>query len=685
RFLEIWNLVFTEYDQTIEGKRLRLPKPNIDTGMGLERITAVLQGVKTVYETDLFSSFITTISGLTGRNYTANEDDARSMRIIAEHTRGIPFLIADGVLPSNEGRGYILRRILRRASFFGRKLGLDEAFLSRITDEVVKKMGGIYPELGKSQMFIRELVNAEEAKFETTLDVGMNLVDKLVDEALRKNNHQICGKDVFQLYDTYGFLPELTAEIAAKNKLSIDMEGFSTEMEIQKERARARHKFSADAVMAGFGKVEGNRFIGYEQLSCKTKIRQVKKQGSGEDIMQGIKGDKITVVLDETPFYGEMGGQVGDTGELLGSAGKVLISNSSVAGNAIILSGEVVEGQISLDDTVEASIDLERREDIARNHTATHLLHSALRQELGTHVAQRGSLVGPDRLRFDFSHLKEITSEELNRIEHIVNELIRRNISLKISQMAYNDAVNSGAIALFDEKYGDNVRVIEIGDPAVSMELCGGTHVRATGEIGLFLILSESSIGTGLRRIEAMTGREAEKMVKERFYCLDQIARITRVSNTETPQKVLSLIDEIRSKTKVLETMEKQLLGQRINDLLESKISVQGVNVIAGRIPAVSLQNLRELGDLLKEKLGSGVIVLASDKDGKANFIVMVTPDLAVSGLNAQDLIKEIAKAAGGSGGGNKETAQAGSKDIEKIDEALKIVPGLVSATRGVK
>jgi alanyl-tRNA synthetase len=478
RFSEIWNLVFTQYNQDRDGKRTPLPKPNIDTGMGLERTVAMMQGVSSVYDTDLFIPLRNMISDLTGVKYGKSQSNDQAVRIVTEHGRGITFLIADGVLPSNEGRGYVLRRVLRRACFFGRKLGAEEPFLSQIAETVVAGMGHIYPELVKNQSLIYEVVKVEEEKFTSTLDAGINLVDKAVDEALRQGRSSITGEEAFRFWDTYGFPLELTVEIARDKGLDVDTEGFEVEMEKQRKRARAAHKF-ADVATRFTIKAEATTtlkpdrtsFMGYDKLKSSSRVSHLFDQESFKPVDSAGKGQKVAVVLDKTPFYGEMGGQVGDTGKITADSGQIDISDTvwspygDLAEGAIVHIGQVVKGTVSVGDSVEAEVDLARRFDIARNHTATHLLQAALRQVLGSHVHQRGSLVHPDGFRFDFSQLTAISKQQLGEIQHIVNERIRENLSVRSKEVPYKQAIQEGAIALFEEKYGETVRVLEIGDP----------------------------------------------------------------------------------------------------------------------------------------------------------------------------------------------------------------------------
>lgn len=685
RFSEIWNLVFTQYDQKPDGSRTPLPKPNIDTGMGLERTAAALQDKSSVYETDLFLPIIQRICQLAGRHYGENRESDRSIRVIAEHGRGIPFLIADGVLPSNEGRGYVLRRILRRASLFGRRLGLDKPFLGDISEVVLDKMGYIYPELTANRSLINVIIEAEEERFIATLDVGLSLVEELVEEALSQGRERLPGEQVFRLYDTYGFPQELTAEVARERGLSIDSDGFEAEMKKQRKRAKAVHKFIAASdrdtgneevgVERIFGPTE---FTGYEGISCQSKVVELRVKGHSVDTAS--QGDDVDIILDKTPFYGEMGGQVGDTGEISGQKGKVAIANT-VRGNSDILvhQGKVIEGSISLGDEVEARVDVSRRLDITRNHTATHLLQAALREVLGSHVYQRGSLVEPGGIRFDFSHLAAITGEQLTNITKRVNERIRQNLSVKVKIVPYRKAVAEGAIALFEEKYGDEVRVVEIGEPAVSKELCGGTHVKSTGEIGLFLITGESSIGTGLRRIEVVTGRGAELLVENRLAALEGVAREVGSSTEEAHIKVKALITEMEKERKRSLSLERELSQKIADSLLEQAKQVNGITVLSARVPPLSIPVLRETGDMLRDKLVSAIVVLATIYNDKPNFLAMVTPDLVAKGFHAGDIIKQLAKVAGGGGGGKASMAQAGGKDASKIDEALGLVKSIVA------
>jgi alanyl-tRNA synthetase len=671
RFSEIWNLVFTQYNQDRQGNRTPLPKPNIDTGMGLERTAAVVQGKTSVYETDLFVPLIQKIAKLAGRKYGSDNNTDNAMRVIAEHSRGIAFLIADGVIPSNEGPGYVLRRVLRRTSLFGRRLGLDKTFLAATARTTIEKMGHVYPELKQRQDFILQVVESEEARFAETLSTGLELLDGIMAKA--GGRKEISGTDAFKLYDTYGFPVELTQEIAADRGFSVDLKGFEREMEKQKEKARAARKvepieltLKPRSLNLTLRKPE---FVGYDNLMYKTVIIGLSDYKPTDEKSKPTlrRGQEAGLILQATPFYGEMGGQVGDTGEIRGPTGRFLVTNtvrSQAQPDVIVHQGKLVEGSLSVGDEVEAMVDEERRLDIARNHTATHLLQMALRQVLGEHVQQRGSLVAPDRLRFDFSHLKALTKEQIEEVNRIVNEKIRQNLEVYDEDLAYKKAMEEGAIALFDEKYGETVRVLKIGKPFISAELCGGTHVSATGEIGLFHIVSEGSIGAGLRRIEAITGRGAEEYFDERLSEL---------------QKAAEYLDaEVDKERKRVQALEKELAKKTAESLLAQAEVVKGVKVLVAKVPSSRLEILREMSDLLRDKLKSAIVVLGTVYENKPAFLAAVTPDLVAKGYDAGKIVKKVAEVAGGSGGGKPNLAQAGGKDKKKLDEALKLAKSLI-------
>ena len=683
RFSEIWNLVFTQYNQDQSGQRTPLPKPNIDTGMGLERTLATIQGKPSPYETGLLSPLVDRICRLSGKEYGRGKNTDRAIRIVAEHSRGIVFLVADGVMPSNEGRGYVLRRILRRASLFGKKLGLNDPFLNELAEVVVSTMSHIYRELIANQGLITDVIRVEEEKFITTLDTGLNLVEKLIGEASPHGREELTGEEIFRLYDTYGFPPELTAEIARDKGLSIDWEGFQAEMERQRERARARGVVvkprPATAVVTAHGPeaLVSTIFVGYEVASSQSKV--IKLAVKEKPVQTASQGHEVDITLDRSPFYGEMGGQVGDSGEINSQEGKVAITNTiRTPSDVIIHKGKVVEGSISIGDEVEAKVDFARRLDIARNHTATHLLQIALRQIVDRRIEQKGSLVEPERFRFDFSYLGQVTEGQLNEIQRQVNEWIRQNLKAEAKVLLYKQAIAEGAIALFEEKYGEEVRMLEIGEPAISKELCGGTHVSSTGEIGIFLITSESSIGTWLHRIEAVTGRKAESLIESRLTALQSVAKEVEGSLDEVPNKVKTLISELEAERKRVLSLERELSRRIAEDLPGQAEQVSGVTVLAAKVPALSMPILREMGDTLRDRLKSAIVVLATVYNGKPNFLAMVTPDLIAKGFHAGDIINQVAKVTGGGGGGKAAMAQAGGKNAAKIDEALKLVHKLI-------
>ena len=683
RFLEIWNLVFTEYYQDAQKKRTPLPRKNIDTGMGLERTATVIQGKRSFYDTDLFAPLMRKVSQLTQRKYGENEKADRAIRIVAEHGRAVTFLIADGVIPSNEGRGYVLRRILRRAALFGRTLGLDKPFLGEVAKEVVAGMGHVYPELVTRRDPVLKVIGTEEARFGETLSTGLNLLNQLMGQAKTKADKKISGEEIFKLYDTYGFPSELTAEMAADSDLLVDLDGFEAEMERQRERARAAHKFVLGEKATAFDyaslALPRTEFVGYKRTSCKAKVLSLVVEGKPQEAAS--EGEQVEVVLDMTPFYAEMGGQVADTGEIIGKQGKLAVSDTVWAnGEIIVHRGKVADGAIFLGEKVTAEVARSRHLDIARNHTATHLLHAALRQVLGSQVHQAGSLVAPERFRFDFTYEAPVLKEELSQIQRIVNEGIRQNLPVTKKEMPHSQAVAEGAIALFGEKYGDIVRTVKVGSAKapISFEVCGGTHVDRTGDLGLFQVISEGSIGSGMRRIEAVTGREAEKLIEERASMLDKIARRLQVPAADVEGKLSGVLEELDSERKRAVVLERQLSKETAESLLTQAESVKGVSVLVAKTLVSNMDALRHMGDVLREKLGSGVIVLAAVWDDKPSFLAMVTPDLVSRGLNAGDIVKKVAQATGGSGGGRPQLGQGGGKDKDKLEQALKLVAKLV-------
>ncbi|MFO8010784.1 MAG: alanine--tRNA ligase [Dehalococcoidia bacterium] len=688
RFTEIWNLVFTQYDMDENGNLAYLKSPNIDTGMGLERTATLMQGRNNLYQTDLFAPIIEHIEKITGGKYGESETVTRAMRIVAEHSRAVTFLIADGVLPANDGRGYVLRRVLRRAALFGRKLGLKEAFIAGLAKVVIEQMGGLYPELSRGRKYILDVINIEENKFYETLTTGMNMLEQIIDSNRARGITEVSGEQAFRLYDTYGFPVEITAEIAADNDMAVDLDGFEREMGAQRERAREAKKFGLDdksrrKFYEDLG-LPATEFVGYEALSRETRVLAI--IAGGERVDRASQGQEIELILAETPFYGEMGGQVGDIGEIRSSEGQVEIADTQRPIDSIAVhKGTVANGGVSVGDSVTASVDRERRLDIARNHTATHLLHKALRQVLGEQVQQGGSLVVPDHFRFDYTHLVALSEGELEEVRRIVNENIRRDLVVNARVVPYRQAIEDGALAFFGEKYGEDVRVVAIEGPdsgeRVSAELCGGTHLNRTGEIGFFHITGERSVGSGLRRIEAVTGREAEKYVEERVKVLEHISERLDSNPVEAYRKLMDVLSELNAERKRARDLEAQLLRKTAESLLDRVVQVDGVKVLAARVSASNMDVLRETGDWLKEKLGSGVIVLGAVLDGNPRFLAMVTPDLTGRGIHAGKIIKQVAQVTGGGGGGKAEMAQAGGRDKGKMDEALSLVPELVGVS----
>jgi alanyl-tRNA synthetase len=787
--------VFTQYNQDEKGKRTPLPKPNIDTGMGLERTAAAMQGKTSVYETDLFLPLINHISELAGKQYGTDSEADNAIRIVAEHGRGITFLIADGVLPSNEGRGYVLRRLLRRAQYFSQALASDTPFVVEVAKTVIDNMGGTYPELVASRDNALKIIESEIESFQGTLLVGSarltriliafreELVDYFpkfeksfkqvlsehdiielsskigvavdhflrdcgawehylrvagrdavgetlkpiedglvalkkaashydgtqpnafvdlkrhlwslfegVEKSVKEVAAKLSGYEVFILYDTYGLPVETTKDIAAEHGLSIDLEGFEKEMEKQQERARVAQKLGSGKVEAGPIKLTlpprtfdftlpKLQFVGYDNLIYKTVIVGLSNYEPTDKESEPTlcEGQEAGVILEATPFYGEMGGQVGDTGEIVSSKAKFSVT-STIRGpqDVVIHQGKVAEGSLSVGDEVEAIVNKERRWDIARNHTATHLLQMALRQVLGEHVQQRGSLVAPDRLRFDFSHLEALTKEEIEEVNRIVNDKIRQNLKVKDQKMPYRKAIEEGAIALFDEKYGDEVRVVRIGEEVISAELCGGTHVNATGEIGFFWVISEGSIGAGLRRIEAVSGRGAEEFVSAQSAGLHNVAKSLKAPPTEVQSRVSDLVTELERERRRALDLERELSRRLTSSLVSQVETVSGVKVLAARVPPYRLEALREISDQLRDQLGSVVIVLGTIYENKPLFLTAVTPDLVTKGYHAGEIVNRVAEVAGGRGGGRAQFAQAGGRYKNKLDEALKRVKDFI-------
>lgn len=740
RFIEIWNLVFMQFYQDAAGERTPLPAPNIDTGMGLERAAVILQGKRSIYETDLFEPLVRSAADLSGKTYGRDPDDDYALRVVAEHARSAAYLICDGVVPGNGGRNYVLRRVIRRAIRYGRKLGLEDAFLAQVTEVVIDQMGAAYPDLLERREFILRVMSLEEERFGQALRTGLpmledglvpfhhtlaeltggdideagmrSVVGDLVEQiggAVAARMHQVVeglvtdlasqlqtgdvksavrrlsGIEAFVLYDTYGLPPELVEEIAQERGLEgIDWEGFEREMEAQRERAGASAErfggeFDALRVYQELG-VESTRFLGYETLEAQAVI--VGMVVDGEQAARAEEGQQVEVLLSETPFYAELGGQVGDTGGITAgdSVMEVEDTQSPVAGLTVHRC-RVTSGSFTLGDSVDARVDARRRASIARNHTATHLLHATLRQVLGFHVRQHGSLVAPDRLRFDFTHVSPLTREELTEVQRLANEKIRENVPVDWHETTYREAVAEGALAFFGDRYGDRVRVVEVANgSAYSVEVCGGTHVPRTGDIGFCHVVSETGIGSGLRRIEAVTGSSAEALMLQQAADLEHAASLLQAPTGELVSRVEGLLTDLDRANRRADTLERELLRRQVGELQRSEI--EGVAVVSGVLSVSNVDLLREAGDWLRNDIGSGVIILGAVLEGRPAMMAMATRDVAERGFDAGALVREAAKAMGGGGGGRPDLGQAGGRHPDKLPDAIRAAEDGVRAWR---
>ncbi len=666
RYVEVWNLVFMQFDRASNGEMTPLPRPSVDTGMGLERISAVMQGVHSNYQIDLFANLIAAAT----KALDVRNDGSSSLNVIADHIRASSFLIVDGVLPGNEGRGYVLRRIIRRAIRHGKKLGVTGSFLYKLVRPLCNEMGEAYPELLKAKAHVEKVLKTEEERFAETLDQGIEILE---DAIAALNGKIIPGDVVFRLYDTYGFPVDLTADIARERGLTIDEKGFEIQMSVQRDRARAASKFGA-AESASIQTELSSDFSGYDGTDGQSRITAIFKNGQSVESLSG--GDDAAVVLQSTPFYAESGGQVGDTGVLKSTHGTFVVSDTQKSGGAILHFGKVQSGALKTNDAVHTIVDAERRHATVLNHSATHLLHAALRKVLGEHVTQKGSLVAPDRLRFDFSHYEGLSAEQLQAVETLVNDEIRKNTAAETKHMHYNDAVASGAIALFGEKYGDEVRVLRLGD--FSVELCGGTHVSRSGDIGLFKIVSESGVASGVRRIEALTGKTALRWIDANERSLDAVASLLKSQRDQVVPKVEQLIRRSREMEKELAAMRQQLVTGGSSKSAESIVEIDGIKVLAARMDGADAKTLRDAVDRFKDQLQSAVIVLGSVDDGKVRLAAGVTRN-NIERIQAGDVIRPVAEQVGGKGGGRPDFAQAGGSDPQALDAALASVPGWVT------
>jgi alanyl-tRNA synthetase len=674
RHLELWNLVFTQFDREASGTLTPLPNPNIDTGMGLERLAAVMQGVQSNYDCDLFTDIFRKIEELTGKKYKDDEESDISMRAIADHSRAVTFLISDGVLPSNEGRGYVLRRILRRAARHGKLLGMDKPFLTEIVPVVIEIMKDAYPDLLDKESYVKKVVINEEQRFMDTLDAGLKILNDEVKTLKAKGETVIPGEVVFKLYDTFGFPTDLTADAVRTYDLSVDMEGFEKAMEAQREKARESWKGSgeeeiSDVYLRLSTKGISNEFVGYEGVTeAISQITAILKNDEPVDTLS--EGENGEIFVEQTPFYGEVGGQIGDSGVIeTGSAVFDVWDTQKPLDDLFTHIGKLKTGTLSVGDTVVLKVDEGARRATEAHHSGTHVLQAALKEILGDHVKQSGSLVNPERLRFDFTHFSKIEDEELEKVETIANNYIRQNLAVTTTVLPKEEAMKTGATAVFDEKYGDDVRLVKMGE--FSAELCGGTHVLRTGDIGLLKVIHESSVAAGVRRIEGVTGMAALKYLQSIEKELKKTAALLRTNPMELSERVEKLLQNQRELEKEIEALKGKLASRDSADLLDNVKEIDGVKTLATIVDAPDVKSLRDFGDKVRDKLKSGIILLGSKVDGKAMLLCMVTKDLTDK-YNAGNIVKEVAPIVGGKGGGRPDMAQAGGPNPEKLEEALQ-------------
>ena len=679
RWLEVWNLVFMQYDQAKDGSRAPLPKPGVDTGMGLERICTIVQGLHVNYDTDLFSPILDHVQAALHHAPAERRAATTGYRVLADHGRAMCFLISDGVLPGNDGRNYVLRLIMRRAMRFGKQIGFEEPFLAGLAEAVIATMEAPYPQLRERAAWIKEVVSQEEARFERTLETGLELLEQELSRLKDSGAQAVPGEVVFRLYDTYGFPPDLTRVVAEEHGLDIDRPGFQAAMTAQKQRARSQAQFgvsSRDDAYRRLGLPE-TVFLGYDSLDAAAEILALVVDGQLAE--EAITGQAVELVLDRTPFYAESGGQVGDQGILESPSCRIRVRDTvrPIAGLTVHL-GEVLEGVVVQGGAVRAQVDTERRAAIMRNHTATHLLHAALQARLGDHAQQRGSLVAPDRLRFDFAHLKGMTAEELRAVEAQVNAMVLADAAVSTARISLDEAKRRGAMMLFGEKYGDQVRMVEVAGQ--SRELCGGTHVLATGQIGAFLITGESAVAAGIRRIEAVTGAGATMLARER---LDQLVAVAGKLGAQTVDGIEAKVDELQARARELQRQldaaQARLAGSQAGDLAADLRDIAGVPLLAARVEAADGDALRRQLDALRERIPSGVIVLGAVAEGAPRLVVGVSDDLVARGIRAGDLVRQLAPRIGGGGGGRPQLAEAGGKDAAGLDGALAAAAELVA------
>jgi alanyl-tRNA synthetase len=677
RYIELWNLVFIQYNRDQDRTLSELPAKHVDTGMGLERITAVLQNVLSNYDIDFMRALTATTEKLTGKKYGVDPVTDISFRVIDDHARAVSFLIADGVMPSNEGRGYVLRRLLRRAARHGRLIGLSNPFLHEVATTVAAVMGDAYPELRSQEQRIREVIRGEEERFGETLEKGLVLLENATSKLKQDKKTVLPGDVAFRLYDTYGFPLDLTEDILRADKMSVEQAGFEKLMEEQRTRGRdARETTSMDA------KIQLDRpvsFIGYDRLDGESNILAIYGDGNGKP--EAVEGEEVDVITAETPFYGESGGQVGDRGTIKTARGDIMEVTDAQhpTPQLTVHRGRVTKGRIQVGDQVHLTVDAKFRRRTALNHSATHILHAVLRRELGDHVRQAGSLVSPERLRFDFNHTGAIPEEKLAAIEAHVNRHIREDAGVSVQESSYEEAIRHGALAFFGDKYGDRVRVVEIGD--FSTELCGGTHIQRSGEIGIFKLPFEGGVAAGVRRVEAFTGEGALDLIRSYEQKLKEIGDLVRGSADDAVEKVKKLLDRQKELEREIQKLRGQFEKDQIPELLAKKQSVDGTNVLVSQVDGVDAKQLRDMVDQLKDRLGSGVVVLASAGESNVNLVASVSADLTRR-YHAGNIIKELARMVGGGGGGRPDFAQAGGKEPAKIDAALKRAEELIRESK---
>ena len=673
RYIEVWNNVFTQFDNDGHGNYTELDQKNIDTGMGLERLAAVVQDVDSIFDVDTIQALRNRVCELAGKTYKENHDWDVSIRIVTDHIRSATFMISDGIMPSNEGRGYVLRRIIRRAARHGRLLGIKGDFLANLSHTVIEGSKDGYPELEEKKDFIFNVLTQEESKFNKTIDQGLSILSDMEDTMMKEGKTQLSGEDAFRLYDTYGFPLDLTKEILEEKTLTIDEDGFQAAMKEQKEKARAARKVTnymgADVtVYESLDPAISSEFVGYDKLVWESEVTAMTTEEAVVDAL--TDGENGTIIVSRTPFYGTMGGQCGDTGVIRCADGEFEVKDTvHLAGGKIGHIGRMTKGMIKNGDKVELAVNASERAATCKNHSATHLLQKALRTVLGSHVEQAGSYVDAGRLRFDFSHFSAMTQEELDKVEKIVNEEIAAHLPVQTSVMTLDEAKKTGAMALFGEKYGDSVRVVQMGD--FSTELCGGTHVANTGDIAVFKILSENGVAAGVRRIEAITGTGVFAYYKEVEEKLAEAARIVKATPANLAEKLTHLMAEVKQLSSENESLKSKAARESLGNVMDHLKEVRGVRLLAAKADNVDMNGLRELGDQLKEKLGEGVVVLASEKDGKVNLVAMATEEAMAKGAHAGNLIKGIAALVGGGGGGRPNMAQAGGKNPAGIPQAI--------------